>query len=554
MKYLSRWLRLAALAVVLAGTALSGCTVKTTVQTTATTPANVSHLYVTVKELWFTSNANATPTDNGWVKKVLSTPVTIDLASLNDGSLATISSISLAGVTYAQIRLVLADSSTTLTSSADDLGLSYNNVVQYVDSSGASHVVPLELATPDSSLLIPISIKLNALSSLSALSSSTTSTTSTSTTSTSTQATATITMDIDALRSLNIFTYGDQTGAIFDPGLHAYDDSNVGTINGTFDVSALSSDNLDSAQGIIVSAETLDPDGTHFSIVKSTRMGSDGSFTLYPLPVNSDTGSSSYDIVVHGPGVETLIISGVTVSNGETTTVQDSDITLPSSTSFVVNTTTSVPGGTLAEFYQTLPSNSVPYAIETASVNPFGTGFTQDVSLATSALVYGAYNDGNLISFASVTAQEGTASYQVVSDSRWRGISNFGTNITGASSGSTTTQTVSLLQPNLPSSAVARTISGVINFATAGKYDTLYLVISRGGQIVDAVNLSSSLGTKASINFSATNIPGGTATAVYDVAVRAWNSSDAANTLTRVAFATQADLRQSDASGLSAQL
>jgi hypothetical protein len=42
--------------------------------------------------------------------------------------------------------------------------------------------------------------------------------------------------------------------------------------------------------------------------------------------------------------------------------------------------------------------------------------------------------------------------------------------------------------------------------------------------------------------------------AVYEVAVRAWHSTDAAGTLVRALFMPEADLRQGDVTGLSLQL
>lgn len=556
MKHLSRWLRIGSLTLILAGIGLSGCTVKTTVQATATTSSNVTHLYVTVKELWFSSDAGATPDDDRWVKKVLSTPATIDLAALNDGTPGTIGTISLSGVSYAQLRVVLADTTETLAQSASDLGLAYNNVVQYMDAGGASHVVPLEFATPNASLLMPVAIKLNAIGATSTLAaatasgSTTTGVTGSSASSAATQATATITLDVDALRGLILFDYGGQTGALLNPGLHAYDDSEVGTISGSFDVSALTSDVIDSEQGIVVSAQTLSADGTHFIVVKSTRINSSGAFTLYPLPVDDATKSAAYDIVVHGPGIQTQIITGVTVDKGTITTVQSSALALPTATAFVVNTNSTVPGGTLAEFYQTLSTDNAPHLIETAAVNPFNGGFGNALGLASSPLIAGAYNNGDLISFASAPPQEGAATYEVVGNSPWRAISNFGATITGSS----TAQTITVPPPNLPFGAVGRSLAGTISFSSPGLYDSLYVLISRGGQLVEAMNLSASLGGQKSINFTATNLPGGTRDAVYDVAVRAWNSGNAASTLTRVAFTTRADLRNGDVSGLTLQL
>lgn len=513
---------------------LGGCTVKTSVQVTATTPANVTHLYVTVKELWFTAQSGATPADSQWTKKVLSDPVTIDLASLNGGTVQTVGSSTLLGGGYAQMRLVLADAGGALASSAGDLGLDWNNAVEYVDNAGASHLVPLELANPDGSLLIPLSIKLR---------------NSAITGGSSTADTATVVVDIDALRSLIVFDYDGEAAAILDPGLQAYDNSKVGTITGTFDLSAISSTAIGGDRGIIVSAEAADATGQRHYIVKSTRLGGGGSFTLSPLP-EDDAGA--YDIVVHGPGVQTLVVTGVTLQAGKTTTLQDSNITLPASQSFLVNTATAVPGGTVAGFYQT-PPDSLPYLIDFAAVNPIGGGFSADLALASAHLMYGAYNGGSAISFTDSVAEEGAATYGLAANSRWRAPSGFVT-VTGASGGSNTAQTVTLPQPGLPDGAIAGTISGTVSFPAAGRYDSLYVIVSRGGRIVDAVDVSSAIAGKAFVNFSVTNVPAGTANTIYDVSVRAWASRNPASTLVRATFATQADLRQGDAGGLSLQL
>jgi hypothetical protein len=529
--------RMTITSLLLAATLLGGCTVKTTIEVTATTPANVTNMYVTVKEVWFTSSSNATPGNNDWTKKVLSDPVTINLASLNDGTVEEIGSLTLFSGNYAQVRLVLADIDDPLTTSADDLGLTWNNAVQYVGEDGVSRLLPLEFASPDAALLTLASIDIDGSTALGS----------------SDSATSTVVVDIDALRNLAIFDYGGQTAALLNPGLKAYNAADVGIVTGNVDLSAIASAVIDSDQGVVVSAEILDPDGIRHSIVKSTRLASDGSFTLYPLPLADGEDTGTYEIVVHGPGVETLVVTGVTVEAEETSELQDSDITLPASTSFLVNSSTSTYGGTVAGFYQTLPTSSRPYLIDFTGVNPFGGGFGADLGLATARVVYGAWNDGNIISFATATAGEGTASYRLAADSRWRAISDFVT-MAGASGGSSTPQMVTLPASKLPAGAAAGTISGTITFNAAGQYDSLYLIVSRGGQIVDTVDLTSSITGGATVNFSVTNVPAGTTHSVYDLSVRAWRSGNPSATLARAAFTSRADLRLGNASGLSLQL
>jgi hypothetical protein len=140
----------------------------------------------------------------------------------------------------------------------------------------------------------------------------------------------------------------------------------------------------------------------------------------------------------------------------------------------------------------------------------------------------------------------------LATDSRWRARSAFQT-VAGNSAGSTS-QSIGLLQPGLPANASAGSISGTIFFGTARRYDSLQVIVSRGGQIVDTLDLGSSIGANSAINFTVAGVPALTADAVYDLSVRAWNSTNPADTLVRAAFTAQIDLRQGSASNLSLQL
>jgi hypothetical protein len=113
---------------------------------------------------------------------------------------------------------------------------------------------------------------------------------------------------------------------------------------------------------------------------------------------------------------------------------------------------------------------------------------------------------------------------------------------------------VTLPTPKLPGGASAGSISGSIQLSAAGQYDSLYLIVSRGGQIVDTVDLTASITGSATVNFSVANVPAGTANSVYELSVRAWRSGNPSATLHRAAFTTRADLRLGSASGLSLQL
>lgn len=516
---------------------LGGCTVKTTVQVTATTPANVSHLYVTVKEIWFAEHAG-TSSSGKWKKKELSKPITIDLATLNNGTTTDLGSIDLGAGDYAQVRLVLADVDAPLAKSAEDLNLAWNSAVQYVDN-GLSRLVPLELASPSAALLVPAVIDIEGNTVLDALGAEG-------------DAEATVVVDIDVLRGLALLDSGNSQRMLLDPVLAAHNDADAGTISGTFDLTTVPASAISSSQSIVVSAEQVGAGGAVRRVVKNVRLSSGGAFTLYPLWAD-DTGDISYDVVLHGVGVSPVIVTGVTLKAGKTRTLQGSAISVPLSPGFRVNTGSAVPGGTRAGFYQQLPGDPAPFLIETAAVHPLLGGFASDLSLSPAALAYGAWNDGEVISFSLAAPVEGAATYRLAADASWRARSDFVT-FTDAASGPGTAQDIALPQPVLPSAATPGSISGSIQFTAPDQFDALQLIVSRGGQLVETVDLSAALPGMGSIDFMVTDLPAGVPTAVYEVSVRAWHSSDAAATLVRALFMPEADLRQGDANGLSLQL
>ena len=83
------------------------------------------------------------------------------------------------------------DASTPLTASAQSAGALYNSEADYVDSSGTTHQLPLELLNPDKGIGIQTSLKVPVGNIGAALSTSTTGTTTTGTTTTGTTAVGT---------------------------------------------------------------------------------------------------------------------------------------------------------------------------------------------------------------------------------------------------------------------------------------------------------------------------------------------------------------------------
>src|SRR5579871_6293196 len=248
-----RALPLAAAALLGAG----GCSLKTDVAANGGSAGNVSHLWVTVNEVWLGTDANTPPESGaGWNKTVLQAPVTFDLATLGAGALQQLASqVTTASGTYHQVHLVLADSSDALTASAQAVGLASNAQITITNPSGTVATAPLEAAVPGFGLTIPAELTLRGSLDLNGSSSTASSSGSTSTT---------------------------PTGS-----------SGSGSTSSTATIAATA---LAAGAGpVSVSAEIADPANTHHVVVHRRVVASDGSFTLYPLPAPS-SGSMSYDL------------------------------------------------------------------------------------------------------------------------------------------------------------------------------------------------------------------------------------------------------------------
>src|SRR5262245_48282975 len=112
-------IRLAAAALIALGTlALTACNSRVSSSATANVPMQFAHVWVTVNEVWVNQSATAAPEDAGWLKFPLASPQTLDLVSLTDGAATEFANgLPVPTGTYNQMRLILSDTSGTLTSS-----------------------------------------------------------------------------------------------------------------------------------------------------------------------------------------------------------------------------------------------------------------------------------------------------------------------------------------------------------------------------------------------------------------------------------------------------
>jgi hypothetical protein len=536
---------------VVVSAALVGCASKTNVSTTGNVPAQYQHVYMTVQEIWFNTSATAGPDDTTWAKFPLSTPATVDLAASVDGTLTSIATgLGVPIGTYTQVRLIPVDATATLLSSAQTLGATYNSEVDYLDSAGTVQKVRLELQNPDKGIGVATAVqvkgqKTNVLS--------TSSSTSSTTTPTTTNTPFSLAINIDGARDLVQFNYGSATGMLLNPHVSAYDSSAVGSVTGTLNIAGLTGLAVAGNTAFVniqVTAESLSADGTRHVAVNSAPVHSDGTFTVYPLATTSSS-PTSYDLVIHGPGIETIIVKAVAVnvaasSSTTPTPVNIGTLTPIAATSFAVNLTSTspLPAGALVGFYQTVPaSGEVPYLIEQEPIDPFSRIFYSDEAISSGAIQYGTFSSGSNVTLTSSNPAEGASTYRVAASAPLF--------VDGVLTTTVAAATKNLTVPTLSVASGARsnTPTLTISQTTPGTYNQGDLIISHGGAIVATVILDSILTTGATRSLTVPGLPGGGGTsgtfapALYYVSVRVWNSGNPAGTLKREIYPAALDLR-----------
>jgi hypothetical protein len=539
--------------------ALVGCTAsKTNVSATGNVPAQYQHVYMSVQAIWFNTSATAGPDDTTWAKFPLTTPVTVDLAAAVDGTLQSITTgLGLGIGTYNQVRLIPVDATATLLTSAHTLGATYNSEVDYLDSAGTAHQVPMELQNPDKGIGVATSVQVkgqatNVLSPSSSSSSTTTPTT--------TNTPFSLAINIDGAKDLVPFTYGSATGMLLNPHVSAYDSSAVGAVTGTLNISGLTGLAVagnTTFVNIQVTAESLSADGTRHVAVNSAPVHSDGTFTVYPLATTSAS-PTSYDMVIHGPGIQTIIVKSVAVnvaasSSTTPTPVSIGTLTPIAAISFAVNltNTAALPAGTLAlpagarvGFYQTVPANGeVPYLIDEEPIDPFSRTFSSDEALASGAIQYGTFSSGSTVTLASSNPAEGASTYRVAATAPLFADGVLTTTVAAA------TKNLTIPTLSVASGATSNTPTLTISQTTPGTFNQGDLIISHDGAIVATAILDTILSTGATRSLAISGLPGGGGTsgtfapALYYVSVRVWNSGNPAGTLKREIYPVALDLR-----------
>jgi hypothetical protein len=598
---------------------LAGCSGSTQVSLTGNTPAQYSHVYVTIQAVWVNQNSTAGPDDSGWSQFSFSSPTTVDLVAANSSNLSSlISSLRLLPGSYSQVRLIPVDSSAALQTSASNLGALYNFEADYVDGSGNTHQLPLEVLNPDKGIGIATALKVpignigaalagglagsstgtaNSSSSSVPEDLSGSSTTGTATTggttgigigtgsSTSSTPANQFAVFVDGNTDLLPFNYNTQSGGTATGGIllnqhaSAYDLSKSGGISGQLTLTNIST-STSGLPNIEVSAEVLSADGSRHQIVSTTSVQSDGSFMLYPLAAS--TNGNWYDVVIHGPGIATIIIQNVEVqlassSNSLSSTTDGTTSTASTSTtaSSTLSSTTSgtssvsannvvaigtltprsaiaytatlasaplagLPAGTVIDFDQTLQTQgSVPYVIEENPVDPFNQVMFNVQTLSAGTVDSGTWTaTGAPISVVSAAPFEGAGTYIVTPSAPFYAEGGLTSKVSAPPATATTTsttpttpvppQTFTVPALTLPSGSSSGKLTATITPATAGKYDQGEILVSNNGTLVGQASISSALQQDGASSVTVSGLPAGTPSSLFYVSVRVWNSSNPA--------------------------
>jgi uncharacterized protein DUF4382 len=599
-----------ALIVMAAGLTLAACETRISANATTNAPVNYSHVFVTVEQVWLNTSATAPPDDPNWIKSTLDTPQTLDLVGLTSGTLKEFASqLPVPAGTYNQARLILSDTGGSLISSAQSAGAKFNNEVDYFDSNGTAQAAPLEV--PNAAGGVAVAIKLDVKESTEAIlaavgsagsntgtnssfntgfntgsnngfnsgfddgsgldngltnpngtntntntttnPNTTTDTTSTDTTGLGT-VTATAAVVLDANRDISRFTFSGQPGFALNANLTGQDLADVGTIRSQIGLGSLTLDPNSNRPDVQVTAEKPSSDGSRNIPVLSAPVRNDGTFVLYPFPMDDDA-PTTYDLVIHGPAIQTIIIKSVPVQSGNPNTAATINLNSPAlslaAATFPVNVATTSPltaRGARIGFYQTLNgSGELPYLIEERTVDPISGVFALDQTLPAGDVAVGTFSSNSTFTLSAVTPVEGSGAYKLAASGALFGDGTFGDTVTVPATVTTTATPFNAPTLSIPTNSLSGTITANITIASPGQFDKGVLVVTHDGAIVGTTPLDSIL-SQPSGTVTVT-VPAGDSTTAFDSGTYlaeawVWTSSNPSDSFVRVPAGALIDLRQ----------
>lgn len=520
--------------VLAATTLLAACEASVTVNATANVAADYSRVLVTVREVWFNENATAAPADDTWEKFRLDESRTIDLVDVSGSGLTRIASdLILPSGRWWQLRLVLAASDGKLRDSAKALDARYNNEVRWFDDKGDERTSRLEVLNAEQGVGVGLSLKVVVDTG-------------------GTTTINTVQVAFDAARDLTEFRYGGRVGFVLNPELRAYEMADAGTIRGTLNWSQLDLDPDTGRPDIQVTAQRLDEGQGRHVVVGSSAVGINGSFVLYPLPLDKDKNTTRYDLVISGPGIQTVVVRDVPVTASVPASAANVSlgILLEAADSYEVNLQEDAPlapRGARVGFYQTLPGGDEPYLIAAAPVDPLSGRFAQPLRLSRAGSIsWGTY--GNGFTLRSGTPKEGAGRYGVAALSSHYGHGAFAATTLRPASPVSDTALFTVPPLDIASPAVPGNLSATVTVENPGRYDRGVLLVTREGAVATVAPLDEVLQQQLGSTFVDVPLPAGTdltvfPAALYHLEAWTWDSANAADSFTRHAGDAAVDLR-----------
>jgi Domain of unknown function (DUF4382) len=509
-------------------------------------PGDFNHVYVTISAVWFHTSNAAGPDDAGWLKFPLGAPITVDLLSLENGTmLQAFGNLTLPAGNYQQIRVFLVDNQAALTSSAMALNLSYNDEVFYDNTSGAGATAPLEIVSPSKGIAIYGTFQVSSTDPIN------------------------LALDFDVNRDVLPFFAGNMEDFVLKPRLAYFDMSHVGAITGSVECNdLLVNGGAGFAYGLVVKAEVPSADGTYETVDRETGLNVDlandsCTFTLYPVHIPVGASSASYDVMIRGRDMASIIVQGIPVQVGQdpssATQVSSDPLMLTQGTEYTANMPTNMPvspTGADVHFYQTVPGTAASYEIRTQGVNPFTGILTNDEPLSLDALQVGAYVAGGNPTLAATTPNEGLGGFVPYGDAPYFMRTEATTGTLTPSLANPVSFTIGALA--IASSASADGISGTLTQSVAGTFDSGYLVVSHDGYIVTTIPLSGVLTLNGGTGgtYSIANLPGGSASQSFPAGLYylhgfLWNSHDPLLSFHRIEDTAVVDLRSGSATNVN---
>ena len=526
------------------------------------------HVWVTFTAISFHTDPNATwnPADATWKTTTFVNPVTIDLTMLNNGILNTLlAGMNLPVGTYRQIRFLLdgpdspLDASALATQDSNGAKLQWNDQVEYLATGSTTALEsPLEIAYPAQGIQLVGTFSVTQNSTL------------------------TLAVDFDLEHDVVPFNHDSLTYFTMRPNLHYYDMSQVAAITGTVNPSQLCrsigaavSQSTTCAYNLIVKAELLTPDGTRHYVARETSVDpTTGAFTLYPLATKDASGNpiTSYDVLIRGREMETMLVQAVPVSAGSAppgtaggaapTNLQSTPIglTLNSGEYTAQFGSPLNPLTSGYAIFQQTPTGAVPYEVRWRNTDPFSGMFRNPIPLqgATSSLHVATYNGGNALAFTTEAPLEGAGAFTVADNEIVYYTLSAGESMLPPTA-PVTTQTFTPSAPMLNSGIESGTVNVTLDFSGISLDNNCELVLARFAAIVDTFNCGSYLSSNGGPNngmFALNGVPAGDASgsvsgAYYYAYVRLWQTGHGRATRRIVPLPGFVDLRSATSATLN---